>query len=399
MTNIQLWRWKAIDGKGEKKQGVMLINRQVTLAQHLAERQLLLISARRDWRMLLTRWPMPYKIELIKQIAVLLQAGITLSDALALMAEQHPKPEWAALLQHLRDQVTKGTPFAEALQAWPQIFPPLFIALLHTGELTGKLAECCRQLATQQEQLYLLHKKVHKALRYPVFIMLITMLVSIGMLSFVLPEFAQIYQSFNTPLPALTQAVVMGAEQLTALAIPGAFAITLFVMASVFFRNTHPDWQAREQRMLLSIPLIAPLWRGQILSKIFAVLTLTQQAGIPLLEGLIAAEKTLSQRLWRQQLESIRREIAEGTPFWQALGTNSCFTPLCRQLIRVGEESGELDLMLGRLAKWHTQQTQDRAENLTAMLEPLMILIIGGIIGILVIAMYLPIFNMGEVMG
>lgn len=399
MTNIQLWYWKAIDSKGEKKQGVMLINRQVTLAQHLTERQLLLISARRDWRMLLTRWPMPYKIELIKQIAVLLQAGITLSDALALIAEQHPKPEWAALLQHLRDQVTKGTPFAEALQAWPQIFPPLFIALLHTGELTGKLAECCRQLATQQEQLYLLHKKVHKALRYPIFIMLITMLVSIGMLSFVLPEFAQIYQSFNTPLPALTQAVVMGAEQFTALAIPGAFAIILLGMASVFFRNTHPDWQAREQQILLSIPLIAPLWRGQILSKIFAVLTLTQQAGIPLLEGLTAAEKTLSQRLWRQQLESIRREIAEGTPFWQALGTNRCFTPLCRQLIRVGEESGELDLMLDRLAKWHTQQTQDRAESLTAMLEPLMILIIGGIIGILVIAMYLPIFNMGEVMG
>lgn len=128
-------------------------------------------------------------------------------------------------------------------------------------------------------------------------------------------------------------------------------------------------------------------------------MTLTQQAGIPLLEGLTAAEKTLSQRLWRQQLESIRREIAEGTPFWQALGTNRCFTPLCRQLIRVGEESGELDLMLDRLAKWHTQQTQDRAESLTAMLEPLMILIIGGIIGILVIAMYLPIFNMGEMMG
>jgi len=399
MANIQLWRWKAIDNKGALQQGLMLIHGKMTLAQRLAESQLLLISAKRDWGILLTRWSTPHKIELIKQIAVLLQAGMTLTDALTLIAEQHPRPEWVALLQNLKSQITKGTSFAEALQAWPQIFPPLFIALLHTGELTGKLAECCHHLATQQEQLYLLHKKVHKALRYPIFILLVATMVTAGMLGFVLPEFAQIYQSFNAPLPALTKAIIIGTEQISAFAIPGTLAITLLVAMFLFYRKRRPVWQYREQRVLLGLPLIAPLWRGQILSQIFAVLTMTQQAGIPLLEGLIAAEKTVSQWLWRQQIDNISREIAEGTPFWQALGTGRCFTPLCRQLIRVGEESGELDLMLGRLAQWHTQQTEERAENLTAMLEPLMLLVVGGITGVLVIAMYLPIFHMGEVMG
>lgn len=399
MADINLWRWKAIDSRGVLKQGVMLINGQSTLAIQLADQQLLLVSAQRHWRMSLSYWSMPDKIECIKQIAVLLQAGITLTDALALLADQHPKPEWAALLQNLKSQIAKGVPFAEALQAWPRIFPPLFIALLHTGELTGKLAECCQQLARQQEQLYLLQKKVRKALRYPIFILLTAGLVTMGMLGFVLPEFAQIYQSVNAPLPTLTQAIMTGAECLTELAVPGGITLTLLIVGMTFFRQHQPEWQNREQRFLLCLPLIAPLWRGQILSQVFTVLALTQQAGIPLLQGLSAAENTLSQRLWRQQIQSIRHEITEGTPFWLALGTTACFTPLCRQLIRVGEESGSLDLMLERLAHWHTQQAKEQAENLTAMLEPLMIVVIGVITGILVIAMYLPIFHMGEVIG
>jgi len=399
MADLHLWSWKAIDKQGVLKQGVMLLSGKSTLAMQLAEHQLLLVSARKRRGMSLFRASMPDKIEFIKQIAVLLKAGITLTEALTLIADQHPKPEWSALLQNIKDQVTKGVPFAEALQAWPRIFPPLFIALLHTGELTGKLAECCQHLAVQQEQLYQLQKKVHKALRYPLFILLIASLVTVGMLGLVLPEFAQIYQSFNAPLPALTQTIITGAEWLTEWALSGGSLLILLGAMVMYLRKNRPEWQIREQKLLLTLPLIAPLWRGQILSQIFAVLALTQQAGIPLLQGLSAAGDTLSQRLWRQQLDSIRDEISVGTPFWQALGTTVCFTPLCRQLIRVGEESGALDLMLERLADWHTQQAGEQAENLTAQLEPLMIVIIGVIIGVLVIAMYLPIFNLGEVMG
>lgn len=399
MANISLWRWKAINHQGEVKQGVMLTHRRTALVEQLTERQLLLVSARRCWGISQFSWSMPHKIEFIKQVATLLHAGITLTDALALMADQHPKLEWSALLQNIQNQITKGVPFAQALQAWPSIFPPLFITLLHTGELTGKLAECCQYLASQQEQLYQLQKKARKALRYPLFILLVTSVVIIGMLGFVLPEFAQIYQSFNAPLPALTQGIITGAEWLTEKALLGGITGSFLTAGIIFIRRTHPSWQIREQRILLTLPLISPLWRGQILSQIFTVLALTQQAGIPLLQGLSAAGKSLPQQLWRQQIAHIRKDITDGTPFWQALGTTACFTPLCRQLIRVGEESGALDLMLQRLAHWHTQQAQEQAENLTALLEPMMIVIVGAIIGVLVIAMYLPIFQMGSVMG
>jgi len=399
MADLHLWSWKAIDKRGALQQGVMLLNGKSTLAMQLAEHQLLLVSARKRRGISLFRSSMTHKIEFIKQIAVLLKAGITLTDALTLIADQHPKPEWSALLQNIKSQVTKGVPFAQALQSWPRIFPPLFIALLHTGELTGKLAECCQHLAVQQEQLYQLQKKVHKALRYPLFILLIASLVTAGMLGFVLPEFAQIYQSFNAPLPILTRTIITGAEWLSERALPGGLLLVLLGGITMYFHKNRPEWQIREQKILLTLPLIAPLWRGQILSQVFTVLALTQQAGIPLLQGLSAASNTLSQRLWRQQIDGIRDEITQGTPFWQALNTTRCFTPLCRQLIRVGEESGSLDLMLERLAGWHTQQAGEQAENLTAQLEPLMIVIIGVIIGVLVIAMYLPIFHLGETMG
>ena len=399
MADIHLWSWKAIDSQGALKQGVMLVNGKSTLAQQLAGHQLLLVSARKRWGISLFRSSMPDKIEFIKQMAVLLKAGITLIDALTLIASQHPKPEWSALLEDLKSQVTKGVPFAEALQAWPHVFPPLFVSLLHTGELTGKLEECCQHLAAQQEQRYQLQKKVHKALRYPLFILLIASLVTVGMLGLVLPEFAQIYQSFNAPLPMLTRTIITGAEWLTQWALPGGGLLIMLIVMMIFYRQRRPEWQIREQRLLLTLPFIGPLWRSQILSQIFTVLALTQQTGIPLLQGLSATSHTLPQRLWRQQIDNISSEIAVGMPFWQALGTSACFTPLCRQLIRVGEESGALDLMLERLADWHTQQAEEQAENLTAQLEPLMIVIIGAIIGVLVIAMYLPIFHLGEVMG
>lgn len=399
MKPVSLWFWKAVDRHGALKQGTMLASQLASLLSEMDRQQLMLLSARRCRKTLRLRWLTSDKIECIRQIALLLQAGITLSDALTLIAEQHPRPAWSALLQNIACRIGSGASFAEALRAWPQIFPPLFVALIHTGELTGKLSACCLLLAEQQEQLCTLHKKVRSALRYPAFVLLITVLVTGGMLTFVLPEFALIYQAVNAPLPPLTRALLTCAEGLRQLALPGGVVIILLSAGVLGLRRRHAGWQEREQKILLRIPLVAPLWRGRILSQIFTVLSLTQRAGIPLLQGLSATADTLVHRLWRKQTDLIITEISLGAPFWQALTPTPCFTPLCQQLIRIGEESGTLDLMLDRLAKWHTQRTLEQAEKLTARLEPLTIVTIGVIVGGLVMAMYLPIFHLGEAIG
>lgn len=399
MSKPLLWHWEAIDNEGQLKSGESLADERASLEEELVQQQLQLLSVKKSSLSGRSCWHIQHKIDFVRQLAALLHASIALTDALLLIARQHPKPAWSALLQHIERQVAQGIPFSQTLKQWPHIFPPLFIALLHTGELTGRLAECCQRLAEQQEQQYQLTKKVMKALRYPLFILVVALLVTAGMVGFVLPEFANIYRSFNAPLPAITQAVMSLSEWATSQG--GWWFLTFMLLAVIgwWLRRRQPAVREKEQLLLLKIPVIAPLRRGQLLSQIFTVLTLSQHSGVPLLQGLEAVEKTLTQRLWQRQIADVRDRVSEGKPLWQALEQSGYFTPLCQQLVRIGEESGSLDLMLERLAHWHYEKTQELAENLAATLEPVMMLVIGLIIGTLVIAMYLPIFQMGDAMG
>jgi protein transport protein HofC len=399
MANFRVWSWKAVDQRGQIRQGVVLAENRAAVEAQLGEQGLQLFSARRSVGVRRGCWHIQQKIQVFRQLATLLQAGISLADGLALIADRHPYREWRALLQRIAQQVSQGLPFSGALRQWPGIFPPLFITLIHIGELTGKLDECSRRLAEQQEQLYRLQKKVTKALRYPLFILAVAFAVTAGMLGFVLPEFAAIYSSFNASLPAITLAVMGISSWVTS---QGALWLFIAIIAAgcwFVLRRQKPRWQEYEQKLLLKIPLAAPLWRGQLLSQIYTTLALSQQAGIPLLQGLAAVEQTIAPLLWKKLLAQISARVAEGVPFWQTLEDTERFTPLCSQLIRIGEESGALDLMLEKLAVWHHDATQEMADSLAAALEPMMMLVIGIIIGTLVIAMYLPIFQLGDAMS
>ncbi|MDI6936143.1 protein transport protein HofC, partial [Serratia sp. Se-PFBMAAmG] len=334
--------------------------------------------------------------DLVRQLATLLKAGLPLSESLTMLAEGHPHSGWRVLLNELQQRVMAGETFSHALRAWPQIFPPLYPALMEVGELTGQLDECCRQLALQQSKQLHLRQKVIKALRYPLFILCVALAVSAGMLIFVLPEFVSVYASFNAPLPAFTAVVIALStwlqQHVLSLSLLGAIVI---VTGLKLYRGS-VCWQQRVQRMLLHLPLLSPLWRGGQLSQIYAIMHLTQCAGLTLLHSLQAVEVTMTSRLWREAIVALQTHIAAGAPLYQALQQHELFTPLCAQLIRVGEEAGALDVMLARLAEWHEAQTLSRADALAASLEPLMMVVIGGIVGTLVIAMYLPVFGLGD---
>jgi len=399
MAKVTLWNWTAIDRYGQLHKGASLAEERGGVIEQLLDRQLQLISVRKRSQARRGCWHIQQKIQLFRQLATLLQAGVSLADGLNLMANQHPYGEWRALLQRISQQVSHGTPFSDALRQWPKIFPPLFIALVHIGELTGKLDECTRRLAEQQEQLHLLHKKVKKALRYPLFIMVVALAVMAGMMGFVLPEFAAIYRSFNAPLPTITVGVMAISRWVVSQGLWWLSGFILLVAIWLLLRRRKPKWQEQEQKLLLRLPLVAPLWRGQMLSQIYTTLSLSQQAGIPLLQGLAAVEQTIPAIFWKKVIHQIGLHIAQGMPFWQLVSSAGCFSPLCAQMIRIGEESGALDLMLEKLAIWHHGQTQELADNLASALEPMMMVIIGLIIGTLVIAMYLPIFQLGDAMS
>ncbi len=396
MANLYQFRWQALDTMGLLQEGESLISSQTALLHQLSDRGMLPVSWQRGkcWRV--RDWKWQQKIDLVRQLATLLRAGLPLAESLSLLAEGHPHAGWSVLLHGLQQRVMAGEPFSQALREWPQIFPPLFPALMQVGELTGQLDECCRQLAEQQRKQQYLRQKVVKALRYPLFILLVALAVSAGMLLFVLPEFVAVYASFDAPLPAFTAGVIALSERLQQAALPLTLIGTVLWMVLRQLYRRSPQWQMHAQRAFLRLPLLSPLWRGGQLSQIYAILQLTQQAGLTLLHSLQAVEVTLASPLWRDAIAHLQQHIAAGAPLHQALERSLLFTPLCMQLVRVGEEAGALDVMLARLAEWHETQTLARADALAASLEPLMMVVIGGIVGALVIAMYLPVFGLGD---
>lgn len=398
MADASLFRWQAVDSQGQLVSGQLLAIDSDNLLLMLAQRDLLPVSWKREkvWRQ--REWKWQHKTDLIRQLATLLKAGLPLAESLALLAEGHPHAGWRALMLVLHHRVLSGAPFSQALREWPQIFPALYPALMEVGELTGQLDTCCSELARQQIRQQQLWHQVTKALRYPLFILLVAIAVTCGMLLFVLPEFVAVYDSFDAPLPAFTAAVMQLSAALQEWGAVLAIGVSLMLVAWHQLRRRSAGWQRREQAIFLRIPLLSGLWRGTQLTQIYTILNLTQRAGLTLLQGLAAVEVTLSSLLWREAMAGLQQHIAQGNPLHQALMHHPLFTPLCSQLVRVGEEAGALDLMLARLAEWHEAETRERADTLAASLEPMMMVVIGGIVGTLVIAMYLPVFGLGDAM-
>ncbi len=392
MAANHLWRWRALTKDGEPRSGTLWATDRNAAFTRLMRNDLHPLTLTRCAQR--HRWRQHHCDEMFHQLATLLQAGLTLSHSLQMLAEQHPLKPWQALLQSIADELSEGCPFSASLKKWPAVFSPLHVSMVKTGELTGKLEACCRQLAQQQKAQQQLSAKVKKALRYPAIVLTLAVVVVLAMVTLVLPEFAAIYKTFNTPLPVLTQMVMGMAAFMQSYAL-ALFALLLTPFAVAWALRQNPRWQ----QILMQTPVMGALAKGQKLGHIFTVLSLTQQAGIPFLQGLESAEETVESRYWQGILRNVREDIEKGLPIWSSFQKAALFTPLCIQLLRTGEMSGALDIMLANLARHHTEQTFQRADNLAALLEPLLLIVTGVIIGTLVVAMYLPIFHLGDAMS
>ena len=397
MQAKRLWLWRGLDDAGQRCHGARWATDRLAVAEALQTEQIFILTLRRS-TVRTAAWGGTHRCEVMRQLATLLKAGLTLPDALLMLSRQHPVRQWQALLQSLAEELAQGKALSVAMRRWPAVFPPIYIAMIHTGELTGALDECCFQLAAQQKAELQLAGKVKKALRYPLIVLTLAVAVTLAMILLVLPEFAAIYRTFNTPLPALTRGVMALAGIVTHAGPLALAAVLLLAAGGYTLRNSLP-WLRYRQRLLLSIPVVGGLVRGQKLSQIFTVLALTQRAGIPFLQGLESVESTLTCPYWREAIHYIHQEITQGMPVWAALKNSGEFSTLCIQLVQTGEASGALDTMLDNLARHHSELTQQQADSLATLLEPLMLVVTGIIIGTLIVAMYLPIFHLGDAMS
>ena len=256
MATKRLWRWRGVDAQGAPCQGMLWQASRPEVLHHLQQQRILPLAIRRC-TVKQSLWHPRYSSETIRQLATLLQAGLPLAEGLSLLAQQQPHGQWQALLEALGRELAQGVTFSAALAQWPQAFPPLYLAMISTGELTGKLDICCQQLANQQQEQQRLAGKVKKALRYPLIVLTLALLVVLGMLYFVLPEFTAIYQTFNTPLPLLTRMVIAAGDMLSR----GWPLLLAFLLSPLLLNQLvrQRDVYKRQDRGRLDIPARACL--------------------------------------------------------------------------------------------------------------------------------------------
>jgi protein transport protein HofC len=395
----RLYQWQAVDTLGSIQQGNSIeINKDI-IYQQLFAAGLQPVSIRMKQRLRRHFWKNQERVAFVRQLATLLQAGLPLMNSLTLLGNEHTKPVWNCVLLNIAKGVREGKPLSEMLGQYPDTFPDIYRQIISIGELTGQLDKCCLQLATQQEQQAELRDKVKKALRYPLLVSAIATIVTLLMLTLVLPEFAKIYASFDAKLPWFTQMLINTSEALitTGPWIAGGLLLCCFG----YLQKMHPHihWKLREQRLLLRLPLTSRLVTDSSLGQIFQTLAMTQQAGMTLIAGLAAASASVSNLHFQAALSQIREQIIQGIPLHKAFVQSPLFPTLCHQLIKIGEESGSLDELLQKLAQLHNHKANSLADTLSQTIEPVLMAVMGIIVGGLVIAMYLPIFQLGSVMG
>ena len=334
-----------------------------------------------------------------RQFATMIDAGLPLVQCLEILSTQQENKTFKEVLTNVKEDVESGSTFAEALRKHPKAFNELYVNLVAAGEVGGILDTILNRLASYIEKAMKLRKKVKSAMTYPATIVGIAVVVIAVILVFVIPTFAKMFEDFGSALPAPTQFVINLSNfiQDYILVIIGFFILSIFGFKKVYATEKGRD---KLDAMALKLPVFGVLIRKVAVAKFSRTLSTMISSGVPILDGLDIVRKTAGNRTIEKAIAKVRSSISEGNTIAEPLKESGVFPPMVCQMIEVGEQSGALDTMLGKIADFYDDEVDDAVNNLTAMMEPMLMLFLGTTVGGLVIAMYLPIFKLaGTVAG
>ncbi|MBO2589292.1 type II secretion system F family protein [Shewanella algae] len=334
-----------------------------------------------------------------RQIATMLAAGVPLVTSIELIARGHEKNKVRVLLGTVLADVQAGIPLSDALRPHRVYFDDLYVDLVAAGEHSGSLDAVFDRIATYREKAEALKSKIKKAMFYPAAVVVVAIAVTALLLLFVVPQFEEIFRGFGAELPAFTQLIVSISRALQStwyifLAII-VISIWLFIRAhrnSEHFRN-------RIDEMVLKIPAIGEILHKAAMARFARTLATTFAAGVPLIDGLESAAGASGNYVYRKALLNVRTEVMAGMQMNVAMRTTKLFPDMLIQMVMIGEESGSLDNMLNKIANIYEMQVDDAVDGLSSLIEPVMMVVIGTLVGGLIVGMYLPIFQMGNVVG
>ena len=391
--------WEGKDRKGNKLRGRGLAKDEMELRADLRRQGIAATRVRKESQLFKGEGKVTAEDIAIfsRQLATMLAAGIPMVQAFEIVGVGHDKPAVQKLVLSIKQDIETGNALHQALGKHPLYFDDLYTNLVEAGEHAGALEAVLEKIATYKEKTEALKKKIKKALFYPAAVLAVAIIVTVILLLFVIPQFESLFQGFGADLPAFTQFVVNMSRWLQAngwvvLIIVGA-AVFVF---SYFYKRSRPMRQFLD-RMSLGIPVIGPILRKSAIARFARTLSTMFAAGVPLVEAMKSVSGATGNIVYQDAVLKMRDSISTGMRMQRAMENTGLFPNMVVQMIAVGEESGSLDEMAGKVADFYEADVDAAVDGLSSLLEPLIMVILGVLVGGMVVAMYLPIFKLGAV--
>lgn len=332
-----------------------------------------------------------------RQMATMMKAGVPLLQSFDIIAEGSENPNMRKLVEDLKQEVAAGNSFATALRRKPQYFDDLFCNLVDAGEQAGALESLLDRVATYKEKTERLKAKIKKAMTYPIAVIIVAMIVTGILLIKVVPQFQAIFTSFGADLPAFTKLVVSISQF-----VQDSWYIILVSLgiATFLFRRAYKtsekfrDWM---DKVLLKVPIIGPLIYKSAVARYARTLATTFAAGVPLVEALDSVAGATGNVVFKNAVIKVKQDVSTGMQLNFSMRSVGVFPMLAVQMTSIGEESGALDSMLDKVATYYEDEVDNMVDSLTSLMEPMIMAVLGVVVGGLVLAMYLPIFQLGNV--
>lgn len=334
-----------------------------------------------------------------RQLATMMKSGVPLLQSFDIVGKGHANPAVGKLLLDLKTDVETGSSLSAAFRKYPLYFDTLYCNLVGAGEQAGILDTLLDRLATYKEKIQAIKSKIKSALFYPISIIVVAFVIVAVIMIFVIPAFKELFQGFGADLPAPTL-IVMGISDFFVTwwwAIFGSIGFSLWFFFYTWKRSL--SMQATMDRLLLKVPIFGPLIRKATIARWSRTLATMFQAGVPLVEALDSVAGAAGNRVYFDATKRIQSEISTGTSLTVAMQNADVFPNMVLQMSAIGEESGALDSMLGKVADFFEAEVDDAVDALASLMEPVIMVVLGTLIGGLVVAMYLPIFKMGAVVS
>ncbi|MGO1461285.1 MAG: type II secretion system F family protein [Marinobacter sp.] len=400
---LESYIWEGKDRKGNKSKGELNGSSLALVKAQLRKQGIIPDKVKKKPKPLFgggSKKITPFDIAtLTRQLATMMKAGVPLVQSFDIVADGLENKGLQELVMSIRNDIASGTSFAGALRQHPKHFDNLYCNLVDSGEKAGALEQMLDRIALYLEKSELLKKKVKKAMTYPIAVVAVAIVVTAILLVKVVPQFESLFQGFGAELPVFTQMVVRLSDWMQAWWFVVLFGIvgTIFLFKEAKRRSA--KFSDFVDKYVLKLPVVGEILDKSAVAKFGRVLSTTFAAGVPLVDALDSVAGATGNAVYRDAIQRIKNDVSSGTQLQAAMRQQDVFPVMAVQLTAIGEESGNLDEMLEKVAVHYEAVVDDMVDNLTALMEPMIMAVLGVLVGGLIIAMYLPIFQMGQVVG